>query len=99
MPSSIQLATSSAPTTRSCSSGISIYISFLMVICNTYLFKNVLTINFIKFLLSIHSFLNERAFIWLKRRKSRSEEHTSELQSRGQLVCRLLLEKKKKMIG
>src|SRR5439155_26377204 len=27
----------------------------------------------------------------------RSEEHTSELQSRGHLVCRLLLEKKKKM--
>src|SRR5690625_5937011 len=26
--------------------------------------------------------------------KDRSEEHTSELQSRGQLVCRLLLEKK-----
>src|SRR5690625_5319421 len=25
----------------------------------------------------------------------RSEEHTSELQSRGQIVCRLLLEKKK----
>src|SRR5690625_5516404 len=29
---------------------------------------------------------------WLKR----SEEHTSELQSRGHLVCRLLLEKKKR---
>src|SRR5437870_8895974 len=28
-------------------------------------------------------------------RFSRSEEHTSELQSRGHLVCRLLLEKKK----
>src|SRR6201994_3067115 len=28
---------------------------------------------------------------------ARSEEHTSELQSRLQLVCRLLLEKKKKM--
>src|SRR5690625_5139078 len=28
--------------------------------------------------------------------KARSEEHTSELQSRGHLVCRLLLEKKKK---
>src|SRR5690625_6538099 len=28
-------------------------------------------------------------------RSQRSEEHTSELQSRGQLVCRLLLEKKK----
>src|SRR5690606_4443117 len=29
-------------------------------------------------------------------RKTRSEEHTSELQSRENLVCRLLLEKKKK---
>src|SRR5437870_10404827 len=28
-------------------------------------------------------------------RTNRSEEHTSELQSRGHLVCRLLLEKKK----
>src|SRR5690625_5371383 len=28
----------------------------------------------------------------------RSEEHTSELQSRGHLVCRLLLEKKKKAV-
>src|SRR5437868_8780677 len=30
---------------------------------------------------------------------ARSEEHTSELQSRFDLVCRLLLEKKKKQIG
>src|SRR5207253_10608565 len=30
---------------------------------------------------------------WVRLR-ARSEEHTSELQSRGQLVCRLLLEKK-----
>src|SRR5207249_7523184 len=30
------------------------------------------------------------------RRRTRSEEHTSELQSRFDLVCRLLLEKKKK---
>src|SRR2546421_1345882 len=29
---------------------------------------------------------------------ARSEEHTSELQSRSDLVCRLLLEKKKKII-
>src|SRR5690625_1987642 len=29
---------------------------------------------------------------------ARSEEHTSELQSRGHLVCRLLLEKKKTII-
>ena len=31
-----------------------------------------------------------------KKIKHRSEEHTSELQSRPHLVCRLLLEKKKK---
>src|SRR5439155_25669743 len=31
-----------------------------------------------------------RSHVWV-----RSEEHTSELQSRGHLVCRLLLEKKK----
>src|SRR5690625_6262107 len=33
---------------------------------------------------------------FLKLELFRSEEHTSELQSRGHLVCRLLLEKKKK---
>src|SRR2546430_11685605 len=32
-------------------------------------------------------------------RPSRSEEHTSELQSQSNLVCRLLLEKKKKPCG
>src|SRR5436309_9347542 len=32
------------------------------------------------------------------RRSGRSEEHTSELQSRENIVCRLLLEKKKKII-
>src|SRR2546427_2299611 len=31
-----------------------------------------------------------------RRRRRRSEEHTSELQSQSNLVCRLLLEKKKK---
>src|SRR5438105_10711226 len=33
-----------------------------------------------------------------QRQAGRSEEHTSELQSRVDLVCRLLLEKKKKAI-
>src|SRR5439155_25502017 len=33
----------------------------------------------------------------VERAASRSEEHTSELQSRGHLVCRLLLEKKNKL--
>src|SRR5438067_13872495 len=32
---------------------------------------------------------------WLKPGRARSEEHTSELQSRFDLVCRLLLERKK----
>src|SRR5688572_33406834 len=33
---------------------------------------------------------------WWSRLHDRSEEHTSELQSQSNLVCRLLLEKKKK---
>src|SRR5439155_2088729 len=33
------------------------------------------------------------------RGRPRSEEHTSELQSRGHVVCRLLLEKKKEQFG
>src|SRR2546427_440643 len=36
---------------------------------------------------------------WARRRQKRSEEHTSELQSQSNLVCRLLLEKKKKKQG
>src|SRR5439155_4214701 len=34
----------------------------------------------------------------LRHPRQRSEEHTSELQSRGHLVCRLLLEKKNKLL-
>src|SRR5690625_5692924 len=36
-----------------------------------------------------------QALVVLETPGGRSEEHTSELQSRGHLVCRLLLEKKK----
>src|SRR2546422_1493547 len=51
-------------------------------------------------LLSIHTWTDPRrvgpynpnAWVW---KNGRSEEHTSELQSRLHLVCRLLLEKKK----
>src|SRR5690625_5322749 len=46
---------------------------------------------------SIHSDIKQSELAtdedWYK--EYRSEEHTSELQSRGHLVCRLLLEKKK----
>src|SRR5690625_676300 len=37
----------------------------------------------------------KKLFVLTTRTSHRSEEHTSELQSRGHLVCRLLLEKKK----
>src|SRR5699024_11846214 len=37
----------------------------------------------------------DRLKTYSKKQKKRSEEHTSELQSRFDLVCRLLLEKKK----
>src|SRR2546430_10729172 len=33
---------------------------------------------------------------WIQMHRERSEEHTSELQSQSNLVCRLLLEKKNK---
>src|SRR5947207_4756029 len=38
-----------------------------------------------------------RPFTTTSSRTARSEEHTSELQSHSDLVCRLLLEKKKKL--
>src|SRR5699024_11636184 len=37
----------------------------------------------------------KRRYKWFGQKEHRSEEHTSELQSRFDLVCRLLLEKKK----
>src|SRR3989442_10842852 len=41
----------------------------------------------------------ERSSATLRSGACRSEEHTSELQSRPHLVCRLLLEKKKKRLS
>src|SRR5690625_5702456 len=44
-----------------------------------------------------HTLTGEQALAYTRQRHGlRSEEHTSELQSRGQLVCRLLLEKKQR---
>src|SRR5438132_8958402 len=40
-------------------------------------------------------FLNVRLQLYIDDKALRSEEHTSELQSHSDLVCRLLLEKKK----
>src|SRR6266498_5127854 len=46
----------------------------------------------------VRLFFSGRIVPRLALRRGRSEEHTSELQSRPHLVCRLLLEKKKKKI-
>src|SRR2546427_7265177 len=40
--------------------------------------------------------VTDSAYVMDELAESRSEEHTSELQSQSNLVCRLLLEKKKK---
>src|SRR5438132_7814340 len=43
-----------------------------------------------------HALLRPRCGVEAEEEHERSEEHTSELQSHSDLVCRLLLEKKKK---
>src|SRR5690606_40410210 len=45
----------------------------------------------------VHEHAGELVADRLVQQRRRSEEHTSELQSRENLVCRLLLEKKKKI--
>src|SRR5204863_9325481 len=45
-----------------------------------------------------HRVAHTFGFQWMGVEAQRSEEHTSELQSRRDLVCRLLLEKKKSII-
>src|SRR4051812_49894306 len=49
--------------------------------------------------LPARDFPNYPSGSWGSRGRGRSEEHTSELQSHVNLVCRLLLEKKKKTIN
>src|SRR5437762_13748739 len=58
----------------------------------TTLFRSTVVFQFSVQRCGLLTFLGRRA----TSRKSRSEEHTSELQSPMYLVCRLLLEKKKK---
>src|SRR5690625_6568387 len=48
-------------------------------------------------IVSVRFITNRTGPLYKMRQRRRSEEHTSELQSRGHLVCRLLLEKKKSM--
>src|SRR5690625_6580766 len=60
-----------------------------------FIILTIFTKNWLLLLMTIPFSLIGYLFI-KQSKKVRSEEHTSELQSRGHLVCRLLLEKKKK---
>src|SRR3989449_8113903 len=59
------------------------------------LFRQVVVHAQRRFFLIVHEVLGQRAAGVRRDGLHRSEEHTSELQSRLHLVCRLLLEKKK----
>src|SRR5690625_7067687 len=64
--------------------------------CFQYLFQSITAIRAYRIIFVLFIFIGATATldaVW-----ARSEEHTSELQSRGHLVCRLLLEKKQRMI-
>src|SRR5256886_4005921 len=56
-----------------------------------------LTLTMVGAVLTIAGYsINDTIVVYDRIREGRSEEHTSELQSQSNLVCRLLLEKKKK---
>src|SRR3712207_8749419 len=63
----------------------------------TTLFRSVCSLNRNGYRLRIlfHGSCSYCICCWSAKNTARSEEHTSELQSRQYLVCRLLLEKKK----
>src|SRR5690625_5337201 len=65
----------------------------------TTLFRSLLQMSDLGFGLWAGTAINDTSSVvaaaYSYSREARSEEHTSELQSRGHLVCRLLLEKKK----
>src|SRR5215208_8512477 len=77
---------------------------FLLFVCFFFFFNDTATTEI--YTLSLHDALPISGAViggctWRRptricARHRRSEEHTSELQSRGHLVCRLLLEKQKK---
>src|SRR5690554_3263211 len=60
----------------------------------TLAFTGALSLSYLLVMLTMPT-LGARADARAGKRRLRSEEHTSELQSRPHLVCRLLLEKKK----
>src|SRR5712664_1436354 len=86
--------------------GSVLVLMLLLLVCLTFFFNDTATTEI--YTLSLHDALpisagcrwrsqSKRERSWASKTASspRSEEHTSELQSRSDLVCRLLLEKKK----
>src|SRR5699024_11964818 len=69
-------------------------LEYLVIVPYFLLLKYYLYI--IKARIHVYQYLFHSFNVNLKNISNRSEEHTSELQSRFDLVCRLLLEKKKK---
>src|SRR2546427_3762772 len=61
----------------------------------TTLFRSSSKPGFRAYFLQWSSFFVDQFLCYIVRHAPRSEEHTSELQSQSNLVCRLLLEKKK----
>src|SRR5690606_41596779 len=73
------------------------FLSFSQVVTNSSWLLEISGISpSSKVFMSILNSTDNRSFKLLRSICKRSEEHTSELQSRENLVCRLLLEKKKK---
>src|SRR5699024_3607168 len=68
---------------------------FLRYLPQTYSILNDVTLVLDHVKTQFDSIIISNQAIYLIEVKNRSEEHTSELQSRFDLVCRLLLEKKK----
>src|SRR5690554_8199999 len=64
----------------------------------TYVFQKILDKGIVDHLFIVQAYEGAYNYEWFEKGSDilRSEEHTSELQSRPHLVCRLLLEKKKK---
>src|SRR5690554_7559184 len=76
--------------------GASVIVVIVMAILNIFVkpILQIISIPITILTLGLFLFVINAFIIWLCSVLVRSEEHTSELQSRPHLVCRLLLEKK-----
>src|SRR5690554_7736400 len=107
MASNSALVSAALPLFCSFSLGLSSSAQVLIVVVVLYIIFDLVYIKLVKYITvsnrcnkKVLPQLEQHFYIALKldffKENYRSEEHTSELQSRPHLVCRLLLEKKKK---